>query len=33
MLNPPLFEWVLENLMKNALDAMDDKGEIHVVCI
>jgi len=30
MLNPPLFEWVLENLMKNALDAMDDKGEIHV---
>lgn len=30
MLNPPLFEWVLENLMKNALDAMEDKGEIHV---
>ena len=30
MLNPPLFEWVLENLLKNALDAMDDKGEIHV---
>jgi K+-sensing histidine kinase KdpD len=30
MLNPPLFEWVLENLMKNALDAMDDTGEIHV---
>ena len=28
MLNPPLFEWVLENLMKNALDAMDDTGEI-----
>ena len=28
MLNPPLFEWVLENLMKNALDAMDDSGEI-----
>ena len=26
----PLFEWVLENLMKNALDAMDDTGEIHV---
>jgi two-component system, sporulation sensor kinase D len=30
MLNPPLFEWVLENVMKNALDAMDDTGEIHV---
>jgi len=30
MLNPPLFEWVLENLMKNALDAMEDTGEIHV---
>ncbi|HQV79032.1 MAG TPA: HAMP domain-containing sensor histidine kinase [Chitinophagales bacterium] len=30
MLNPPLFEWVLENIMKNALDAMDDKGEIHI---
>lgn len=30
MINPPLFEWVLENLMKNALDAMDDTGEIHV---
>ncbi|HNE50403.1 MAG TPA: HAMP domain-containing sensor histidine kinase [Chitinophagales bacterium] len=29
-LNPPLFEWVLENIMKNALDAMDDRGEIHV---
>lgn len=29
-LNPPLFEWVLENIMKNALDAMDDSGEIHV---
>lgn len=29
-LNPPLFEWVLENIMKNALDAMEDKGEIHV---
>ena len=33
MLNPPLFEWVLENLMKNALDAMDDTGEIHVKAI
>jgi len=27
-LNPPLFEWVLENIMKNALDAMDEKGAI-----
>jgi len=33
MLNPPLFEWVLENLMKNALDAMDDTGEIHVKAV
>ncbi len=30
MLNPPLFEWVLENLMKNALDAMEGTGEIQV---
>lgn len=30
LLNPPLFEWVLENVMKNALDAMEDTGEIHV---
>ncbi|MCB0508579.1 MAG: HAMP domain-containing histidine kinase [Bacteroidetes bacterium] len=30
LLNPPLFEWVLENLMKNALDAMDEKGEIYI---
>lgn len=30
MLNPALFEWVLENVMKNALDAMEDTGEIHV---
>jgi signal transduction histidine kinase len=26
----PLFEWVIENLCKNAVDAMDGKGEIHV---
>ena len=28
--NEALFEWVLENLMKNALDAMAGKGEITV---
>lgn len=33
MLNPPLFEWVLENVMKNALDAMENIGEIHVSAI
>lgn len=27
---PPLFEWVMENLIKNAVDAMDGHGEIHV---
>ena len=27
-LNPTLFNWVLENLLRNALDAMDGKGEI-----
>ena len=26
----PLFEWVIENLCKNAVDAMDGKGEIFV---
>jgi signal transduction histidine kinase len=26
--SPTLIEWVLENLMKNALDAMEGKGEI-----
>ncbi len=26
--NPHLFEWVLENLIRNALDAMDGKGTI-----
>jgi signal transduction histidine kinase len=28
MINPPLFDWVIENLLKNALDAMDGKGAI-----
>ena len=27
---PPLFNWVLENLMKNALDAMDGQGSITI---
>ncbi len=27
-INPPLFDWVVENLLRNALDAMDGKGEI-----
>ncbi len=29
-INPPLFDWVIENLLKNALDAMDGKGAIKV---
>jgi len=29
-LNSPLFEWVIENLCKNAADALDGKGEISV---
>ncbi len=28
-LNRPLFEWVIENLCKNAADAMEGKGTIH----
>jgi len=31
MLNNALFEWVIENLLKNAIDAMQGKGEINVV--
>jgi signal transduction histidine kinase len=27
-LSPPLFSWVLENLIRNAVDAMDGKGKI-----
>jgi signal transduction histidine kinase len=27
-INPPLFDWVIENLLRNALDAMDGKGTI-----
>ena len=30
MLNIPLFEWVIENLCKNAVDAMDGRGTITI---
>jgi signal transduction histidine kinase len=30
MINCPLFDWVIENLLKNALDAMDGKGNIDI---
>lgn len=30
MINAPLFDWVIENLLKNALDAMDGQGTIAV---
>lgn len=29
-LNVPLFEWVIENLCKNAIDAMQGEGEINI---
>jgi two-component system, sporulation sensor kinase D len=29
-LNVPLFEWVLENICKNAMDAIDGKGKIQI---
>nr|MBD5376646.1 HAMP domain-containing histidine kinase [Bacteroides sp.] len=29
-LSAPLFEWVMENLIKNAVDAMEGSGTIHV---
>jgi len=32
-LNEPLFEWVIENLCKNAIDAMDVTGQIHISVI
>ncbi len=31
MISPPLFDWVVENLLKNALDAMEGKGDITVM--
>ncbi len=30
MISPPLFDWVIENLLKNALDAMEGQGKIDV---
>lgn len=30
MISDPLFEWVMENLTKNAVDAMDGEGEITI---
>jgi len=33
MISPPLFDWVIENLLKNALDAMEGKGSIKVLMI
>ena len=30
MICPPLFEWVIENLCKNAIDAMERDGSISV---
>jgi signal transduction histidine kinase len=32
-LNPPLFEWVIENLCKNAVDAMGGNGKITIQLI
>jgi signal transduction histidine kinase len=29
-ISPPLFDWVIENLLKNALDAMEGKGTIKI---
>ena len=29
-LSGPLFDWVIENLLKNALDAMEGRGTIHI---
>jgi two-component sensor histidine kinase len=31
-INSHLFEWVVENLMRNSLDAMDGKGSISIIC-
>ena len=30
MLSPPLFDWVMENLIKNALDAIEGNGQISI---
>jgi signal transduction histidine kinase len=33
LLSAPLFEWVIENLCKNAVDAMDGKGDLKIELI
>ncbi|MBX7162327.1 MAG: HAMP domain-containing histidine kinase [Saprospiraceae bacterium] len=33
MINSNLFQWVVENILRNSLDAMDGKGKISVDCI
>jgi hypothetical protein len=30
-MSPPLFDWVIENLLKNALDAMEGQGSVTVI--
>jgi signal transduction histidine kinase len=30
LFNPSLFSWVLENLLRNAVDAMEGQGEINI---
>lgn len=30
MISPPIFDWVIENLLKNALDAIESKGTVEV---
>ncbi|MFT4154827.1 sensor histidine kinase [Parafilimonas sp.] len=30
MISPPLFDWVIENLLKNALDAIEGKGSVEM---
>jgi signal transduction histidine kinase len=30
MISPPLFDWVMENLLKNSLDAMEGRGTITI---
>jgi signal transduction histidine kinase len=32
-INPPLFEWVIENICKNSMDAIEGDGEINVYVI
>ena len=31
LISGPLFDWVIENLIRNALDAMDDRGSIELL--